>query len=210
VSEERFYSRWARLKTEHGKAPDKSSRRAFAPVIEEMPAEPMPAPTPEDNTEPAPPLAKTPADQETPEPTRDGEETTPELPAVESLDYDSDYSGFMSEGVSDELRNLALRRLWRSNPVLANLDGLNDYDEDFTFTKTALGTVQSAYKALGGYGRREEEEEEVESVNQTAPPEEATAETGEEPALEDEESASEDGAAPDQAVPDDKLEKPLT
>jgi hypothetical protein len=37
----------------------------------------------------------------------------------------------MREGVPEALRNRALRKLWLSDPVLANLDGLNDYDEDF-------------------------------------------------------------------------------
>ena len=54
-----------------------------------------------------------------------------DLPDIESLDKDSDYTPFMQEGVPDELKNLALRALWRSDPVLANLDGLNDYEENF-------------------------------------------------------------------------------
>jgi hypothetical protein len=37
--------------------------------------------------------------------------TDADMPPIESLDEDSDYSAFMSEGVSDELRNLALRKL---------------------------------------------------------------------------------------------------
>jgi hypothetical protein len=53
------------------------------------------------------------------------------LPDIESLGKDSDYTGFMREGVPVALQNLALRKLWLSDPVLANLDGLNDYDEDF-------------------------------------------------------------------------------
>jgi hypothetical protein len=38
--------------------------------------------------------------------------TDADMPPIESLDEDSDYSAFMSEGVSDELRNLALRKLY--------------------------------------------------------------------------------------------------
>jgi hypothetical protein len=53
------------------------------------------------------------------------------LPDIETLGKDSDYTGFMREGVPVALQNLALRKLWLSDPVLANLDGLNDYDEDF-------------------------------------------------------------------------------
>ena len=67
-----------------------------------------------------------------PAPGADQTPTPPEdLPDPESLTYESDFSAFLKDGVSDEVRKLALRKLWRSNPVLANLDGLNDYDEDF-------------------------------------------------------------------------------
>jgi Protein of unknown function (DUF3306) len=51
-----------------------------------------------------------------------------DLPDVETLTYDSDFSPFMREGVPEFLKKQALRKLWLSNPVFANLDGLNDYD----------------------------------------------------------------------------------
>ena len=50
---------------------------------------------------------------------------------IDSLTYEDDFQVFLKQGVPDALRKQALRKLWRSNPVLANLDGLNDYDEDF-------------------------------------------------------------------------------
>jgi hypothetical protein len=65
----------------------------------------------------------------------DGEATQPfdpdDLPDVDSLDAESDFTPFMREGVPEEVKNLALRKLWRTDSVFANLDGLNDYDEDF-------------------------------------------------------------------------------
>jgi hypothetical protein len=57
--------------------------------------------------------------------------TDADMPAIESLGDDDDYSGFMSTGVSEELRQKALRRLFRSAQFNV-LDGLNDYDDDFT------------------------------------------------------------------------------
>ncbi len=54
-----------------------------------------------------------------------------DLPDVDSLGKDSDFTVFMQDGVPEALRNRALRKLWTTDPVLANLDGLNDYDEDF-------------------------------------------------------------------------------
>ncbi len=52
--------------------------------------------------------------------------TDADMPPIESLDEDSDYSAFMSEGVSDELRNLALRKLFKA-PVFNIRDGLDEY-----------------------------------------------------------------------------------
>jgi len=54
-----------------------------------------------------------------------------ELPDIDSLTEDSDYSAFMAPNVSTELRNLALRKLFKSS-VFNIRDGLDDYDEDFT------------------------------------------------------------------------------
>jgi len=65
--------------------------------------------------------------------------TDADMPPVESLDENSDFSGFMSEGVSDELRNLALRKLFKA-PVFNIRDGLDEYDEDYTFFEK-LGDV---------------------------------------------------------------------
>ncbi len=57
--------------------------------------------------------------------------TDEDMPPIESLTEESDYSGFMSKGVSDELRNLALGKLFRA-PSFNIRDGLDEYDEDFT------------------------------------------------------------------------------
>lgn len=65
--------------------------------------------------------------------------TDADMPAIESLTEESDFSGFMSEGVSDELRNLALRKLFRA-PVFNIRDGLDEYDEDYT-TFEKLGDI---------------------------------------------------------------------
>ena len=58
--------------------------------------------------------------------------TDADMPDIESLNEDSDFSGFMSTGVSDELRNLALRKLFKA-PVFNIRDGLDEYDEDYTY-----------------------------------------------------------------------------
>ena len=65
--------------------------------------------------------------------------TDEDMPSIESLDEDGDYSGFLSPGVSEELRRRALRRLF-SSAVFNVPDGLDDYDDDFT-SFAALGDI---------------------------------------------------------------------
>ncbi len=67
---------------------------------------------------------------------------------IEKLEYDSDFSVFMDAKVPKALKRMALRKLWRSNPILANIDGLNDYDEDFT--DAAAVFIDSAGKVISG------------------------------------------------------------
>ena len=57
--------------------------------------------------------------------------TDEDMPALKTLSEESDFSGFMSSGVSDELRNLALRKLFNA-PSFNLRDGLDEYDEDYT------------------------------------------------------------------------------
>ncbi|MES9989200.1 MAG: DUF3306 domain-containing protein, partial [Candidatus Thiodiazotropha endolucinida] len=65
-----------------------------------------------------------------------------DMPSLESLDENSDYSGFLSPRVSDQLRQVALRKLFHS-AAFNVCDGLDDYAEDFTsFEK--LGDVMTA------------------------------------------------------------------
>jgi hypothetical protein len=52
--------------------------------------------------------------------------------------------------VPEFLRKRALRVLWRSNPVLANLDGLNDYDDDFRSPELTKKVLATAYKVGRG------------------------------------------------------------
>lgn len=65
--------------------------------------------------------------------------TDTDMPAIESLSEDSNFSQFMSSGVSDELRNLALRKMFKA-PFFNIRDGLDEYDEDFT-TFEKLGDI---------------------------------------------------------------------
>ncbi len=81
-----------------------------------------------------------------------GEEETAalDLPDIEALDKDSDFTVFMKEGVPEELKKLALRKLWRSDPVFAVIDGLDDYDEDY---RTAFVVAENLAKKLEKSGK---------------------------------------------------------
>lgn len=131
MSEDRdFLSRWSRRK---------QAAREAVPVEEPLP-EPEPAPA-------APEVEKTDA------------EILEELglPDPDTLAEGSDFKAFMAKEVPARLRNRALRRLWGTNPVLANLDGLIDYGEDFTDAAMVVENLQTAYRVGRGFKPTEEE-----------------------------------------------------
>lgn len=79
---------------------------------------------------------------------------------LETLNYESDFQLFMKKGVPETLKNQAMRKLWTSNPILANVDGLNDYDENFA--DPALNTFKSIWKVGRGFLTDEDDREELE------------------------------------------------
>ncbi len=89
------------------------------------------------------------------------------LPPLEDLTAASDYRGFLEKGVPAALSRAALRTLWASDPVLANLDRLNEYDEDYRALNAAHETVTTAYRVGKGFLEPDSSPEdgpEVESV----------------------------------------------
>jgi len=72
------------------------------------------------------------------------------LPDPDTLEPGADFRAFMQKAVPDRIRRRALRRLWLSNPALANLDGLIDYGEDFPDSATVIENLQTAYQVGKG------------------------------------------------------------
>ncbi|MEO0618504.1 MAG: DUF3306 domain-containing protein [Pseudomonadota bacterium] len=70
---------------------------------------------------------------------------------IEALDYDADFTPFLQQGVPEALRRRALRRLWNTNPILANVDGLNDYDDDFRDAAMVVEGMKTAWQVGRGY-----------------------------------------------------------
>jgi hypothetical protein len=96
-----FLQRWSRLKTE-ARAGESAGVEPTARAVIEPGAD-------------APPASEAPS----------------ELPDIDQLDQDSDYSAFLAPGIDPLLRRLALRKLFRS-PKFNVCDGLDDYCDDFT------------------------------------------------------------------------------
>jgi len=154
-----FISRWSRRKRDPGKEDEPAVETAEAAELagQEV-AVPAPSGDPEDPGE----------DDGAGDP-----EVVAKLPDIESLDETSDFAPFMAKGVPEVLRRRALRKLWRLNPLFANLDGLNDYDEDFTDAANLLTEIKTIYKVGKGMISEEtaeeiSEEKAEEEVGQTA------------------------------------------
>lgn len=80
-----------------------------------------------------------------------------DLPDPDTMTKGDDFSVFMTKAVPDQIRRRALRTLWRSNPVLANVDMLVDYGEDFTDAAMAVENIQTAYQVGKGMLKHVEE-----------------------------------------------------
>ncbi|APX90498.1 hypothetical protein BV394_12815 [Brevirhabdus pacifica] len=78
------------------------------------------------------------------------------LPDPDTLGKGADFAAFMARSVPDRLRRRALRRLWLSDPVLANLDDLVDYADDYTDAATCVENLQTAYQVGRGMTRHVE------------------------------------------------------
>jgi hypothetical protein len=120
--------RWARLKAEA-----RAAEREAEIVPEALPS---------------PPVAVEPEVLEPREP----EPAKVELPPIESLTKDSDFSLFMRGGVPDVARKAALRKLWTLDPHFAQIDISECHSIDFhavpTFPEGLKNTIYRAGKGM--------------------------------------------------------------
>jgi len=72
------------------------------------------------------------------------------LPDPDSLVQGDDFKVFLTKAVPAHLRKRALRTLWRSNPVLACVDGLNDYDGDYLTGSYGQDPIKTTYQVGKG------------------------------------------------------------
>lgn len=133
------------------------------------------------------------------------------LPDPETLKPGDDFSAFMTGPVPSRIRNRALRKLWISNPVLANLDELLEYGEDYTDAATVVENLETAYRVGKGFLRREEVESDEDGDGQEAEP--IAESVGSEAVMADEASLelpSDENIAGDPAVSDLEPDGQLT
>jgi hypothetical protein len=111
--EEAFLVRWSRRKAEH---------RSTSGSVDPVPAR---DPAPEMNSAP----------ESVAEPKSDLD--------CASLEFSSDFSRFVCNGISDAVQTAALRRLWVTSPLFGASDGLDVYRADYTGA-APLGDVPAA------------------------------------------------------------------
>jgi hypothetical protein len=166
-------SRWSRLKQSRKAAASGDRRgrgRAMPVAFDEPHAAPPPVPGNEerpestDNADSPQEVAPRPdgvgAEQAPPAADQPPADQPPvDLPPVESLTKDSDFKAFLADGVPEELKRAALRKLWRSDPIFSIIDGLDDYDEDFRIVEKMLATADELRKGWAGADQQAEAEE---------------------------------------------------
>lgn len=91
-----------------------------------------------------------------------------ELPPIESLNSESDYTAFMRPGVPEDLRTKALRRLWQSDALFAQIDFTEPYSGDFNAVPTFPDGLKSTLYRVGKGMIEAVEEERAEKPTQPA------------------------------------------
>ena len=81
------------------------------------------------------------------------EPTDEDMPALESLHQDADVSMFFSPKVSPQLRRQALRKLFHT-PKFNIRDGLDDFDEDYTYFAPLGDTVTADMRYMKDVAER--------------------------------------------------------
>ncbi|MBC7952422.1 MAG: DUF3306 domain-containing protein [Rhodospirillaceae bacterium] len=84
-----------------------------------------------------------------PAPVEVEEPPLPELPSVETLTKDSDFSAFLQAGVPDAIKRAAMAKLWSSDPLFSQPEVFDLHMEDYSFP-TIPEVVKTAWKVGKG------------------------------------------------------------
>ena len=179
-SERTFLSRWSRRKALRQEELDETTISGAGQTVSEAP----------DYAEDKAPLP-----------------TDEDMPPIESLGEDDNYGDFLSPEVSEKLRKVALRKLFHGAGFNIR-DGLDDYDEDFTFFEP-LGDIVTAdmrHREEMLERKAREAAEAAEKEQQIAA--EAGSQSGQEPATPEpgeDRLADPDGMDNEDGVPEDNV-----
>ncbi len=74
-----------------------------------------------------------------------------ELPDPETVEDEAVLDQFFEGDMPERLKRLALRRVWRLNPLFRFADEMVEYGEDYTDAATVVEGMQTAYEVGKGY-----------------------------------------------------------
>ena len=155
-----FLSRWARRKRISKAGGDPDTAQEDARVDENVLASAVP-----DTGESTRPLSESEPEALTDE----------DMPPVDSIDENTDMSGFFSPKVSEAVKKAALKKFFHS-PAFNIVDGLDDYDDDFTAFAALGDIVTSDMRGQMELKQRRAEEEALakneQAIESAPPPEE--------------------------------------
>ena len=87
-----------------------------------------------------------------------------DLPDPEVVTEESGLEQFLNgRGLPGRVRQMALRRLWRLNPLFGVVDDMVEYGEDYTDAATVIEGMKTAYTVGKGYAKEVVEPEETEA-----------------------------------------------
>ena len=109
-------------------------------------------------------------------PQGESNELPPELPPIDKLTLDSDFSGFFHPKVSEDVRRAALRKLF-SDPHFNVMDGLDTYIDDYSKSEptpaamlAGMRQAQRIFEWAADKGEKAEGASAAEPVDGTAAP----------------------------------------
>ena len=89
-----------------------------------------------------------------------------DLPDPEAVTEESGLEQFLNgKGLPGRVRQMALRRLWRLNPLFGIVDDMVEYGEDYTDAATVVEGMKTAYTVGKGYKKDVVEPEEAEALD---------------------------------------------
>ncbi|MBL8520674.1 MAG: DUF3306 domain-containing protein [Betaproteobacteria bacterium] len=165
--DEGFLSRWSRKKVEARTSPA-ANPQPQAPELENPSTGALSGPKTPQTPRQSSTLASTFPSPEPPAP-------RPELPSLESLTPDADFTPFMAQGVEANTRTAALKTLF-TDPHFNKMDGLDVYIDDYTqHTPIPMEMLRSLKQAqmLFADEKNEEGDQGVPPPEKIAPKQEA-------------------------------------